>query len=359
MRIAVLGAGDMGAGIIEDLVNKAEVVALDINQERLNAISRKFGVETSKFNVLASNASDELRKGNYDAVASAIGPFYAFGELCLKVAIDAGIDFVDICDDYDATQKQLELNEKAKEKGVTAVIGCGWTPGISNMLVKYCGEKYEIESVEMDWVGSAADSEGLAVVMHVFHALTGKVPQFLNGRIAEVEAGSMEKTNDFPEIGKVKTVVCGHPEPITIPKYIQVKNAILRGALVPEGQNSLIKLFVKLGFTSTNYRKEKLSKTIHRIEGIFRTGGIKKSVIRVEVKDEEGRSFVYAAIDRMCRLTGYSASICAQMLASDEFENGVFPPEGILDSKDFLNEVIKRKIKFYTYEEGWKEIKSF
>ncbi len=94
------------------------------------------------------------------------------------------------------------------------------------MLVKYADRKLgELNSVEMDWVGSAADSEGLAVVMHVFHALTGKIPQFLNDKITEVEAGSMERRNDFPEIGKVKTVVCGHPEPITIPKYIKVKNA--------------------------------------------------------------------------------------------------------------------------------------
>ncbi len=86
-------------------LTKQKLLYLEIDQERLDTISKRFEIKTTKFNVLAANASDELRESGYDAVVSAIGPFYVFGEDSLKLAIDAGINFVDICDDYDATQK--------------------------------------------------------------------------------------------------------------------------------------------------------------------------------------------------------------------------------------------------------------
>lgn len=77
-----------------------------------------------------------------------------------------------------------------------------------------------------------------------------------------------------PPIGKVKVFYTGHPEPITIPRYISVRDRVtLRGALVPEYQNFLAKAFVKLGLTKTHKRRVRLAKLIHRIESIFRAGG--------------------------------------------------------------------------------------
>jgi saccharopine dehydrogenase-like NADP-dependent oxidoreductase len=359
MRILVIGAGDMGSGVVEDLLNSGvDVVVGDIDREKLNRFSKN-GLETLKINVLDSDAAEKVRSVNPDVIVSAVGPFYRFGEATLKLAIDAGKDFVDICDDYDAAQKELSLDKSARDAGITAVVGCGWTPGISNMLAKYAYERIGgAESIEMDWVGSAADSEGLAVVMHVFHALTGKIPQYKDGKIVNIDAGGEGKKVDIPEFGNIRTLVCGHPEPVTIPRYLNVKEVVLRGALVPEWQNGLVKFFVNLGFTSTNSRKERLSKFIHRIEGIFRTGGKRKSAVRVEVTSGRQKE-VYAAVERMFRLTGFPASICAQMIALNEFDKGVFAPEGILPAKEFLNELVKRDIRFYAFDKEWKRIDEF
>jgi len=55
------------------------------------------------------------------------------GSPSCRAAIRAGVSFVDI-DDYDATEESLKLHEEAQRRGVTAVIGLGATPRITNML---------------------------------------------------------------------------------------------------------------------------------------------------------------------------------------------------------------------------------
>ena len=54
-------------------------------------------------------------------VTKCIGPFYQFGAKALRAAIDAGVDYADICDDYSAAREILGLDEEARRAGLTAV----------------------------------------------------------------------------------------------------------------------------------------------------------------------------------------------------------------------------------------------
>ncbi len=54
----------------------------------------------------------------------------------------------------------------------------------------------------------------------------------------------------------------------------------------------------------------------------------------------------YSGADRMCKLTGWSASIGAQYLARNKnLKPGLYAPEGIVDPSFFFSELSKRKIK--------------
>jgi len=39
-----------------------------------------------------------------DVVVNCVGPFYKFAPRILETAIENSVDYVDICDDYDATK---------------------------------------------------------------------------------------------------------------------------------------------------------------------------------------------------------------------------------------------------------------
>lgn len=345
------GAGDMGSGIVEELCMRGFKVDVgDINIEKAREISeslRDYGeVEVVKVNVVSRDELKDVVK-KYDVVVNTVGPFYKYGYDVASTLVEAGVSFIDICDDYDACEKIIFLNNNAVKKNVIGVTGLGWTPGISNILSKkgYVELDRDVDIIDIWWFGSAADSKGLAVVMHLFYALTGEVPMYLDGRLVKVKAGSSPGYVEFPGIGRLKLYFTGHPEPITLPKSMKVKKRVtIRGGLIPGWQNSLAKFFIKIGLTSTVDRLEKFSKAIHKIEDIFRSGGKPISGVRVDVLRED-KHVSYVALDRMRRLTSIPASIGVEMILKEKIKTtGIHPPEEVIDPGEFLTELQSRKI---------------
>jgi len=355
VKILVLGgAGDIGSGIAEALCSSPidRVVVGDINYPKARFVaeflkSRGCNVEAVKVNALDMNSLRDA-SSDVDVVVNSVGPFYKYGYEIAKNIVSLGLNFVDVCDDYDAVEKILGLNEEAARRGVLGVVGFGWTPGLSNILALHASsELREVDSIDIYWVGSAADSRGLAVVMHLFHSLIGKVPMYINGSRVYVEAGSGAVAVEFPKpIGRVKLYYTGHPEPITLPKYVNVRNRVtVRGGLVPPWQSDLAKLLLRLFRVKDDKGVERLSKLVYRIEDVFRWGGLQLSAVRVDVTGYS-RTISLVAMDRMRRLTGIPAALAAIMIASGELsDKGVKPPEAVIkDTGEFLRKLSDKGI---------------
>lgn len=356
MRVLVLGgAGDIGSSIVETLcsMDVDSIVIGDVNITRARGVvevlrSKHCNVELYKVDATNLSSLSEVSRG-VDVVINSVGPFYKFGYAIAKNMISLGLNFVDICDDYDAIMNILNLNEEAERKGILGISGLGWTPGLSNILALQGTRKLgAIEGIDIYWVGSAADSKGLAVVMHLFHALIGEVPMYINGSLTYVTAGSGEVLVEFPEpIGKLKLYYTGHPEPITIPRVIpSVRRVTVRGGLVPAWQNSFAKFLLRVFNVNSDVKAERLSRIIHRIEGIFRVGGLQLSGLRVDVEGYTGK-ITYIAMDRMRRLTGIPAALGAIKIARGELKTvGVKPPEAVIrDPESFIEDVRRLGIK--------------
>jgi Saccharopine dehydrogenase and related proteins len=305
-RFLVLGgAGDMGSSVVYDLYssNVDEIIIGDINEEGSkslieklrNSISSNSKISFKKLNIEDEDEFIKVAK-DVDIIINTIGPFYKYGKNIIKTSIEIEKDYVDINDDYDATLEILKLEEQIKNSNTRALIGMGWTPGITNVCAKagydFLDETYDIN---ISWVGSAADAKGLAVILHTFHAVTGEVPMYLNGELCYVPALQSKLLVDFPEpIGKAETYYVGHPEPITIPRYLKnIKNVTLRGGLIPDWQNSLLRQFVLVGLTEDreiNIRgikisaREFLANFVHQTFEQFKMGGVEASGFWVEIK---------------------------------------------------------------------------
>jgi saccharopine dehydrogenase-like NADP-dependent oxidoreductase len=291
-----------------------------------------------------------------DAAVGCIGPFYSFAVKMARAAVEAGVDYVDICDDYGPIEELFALDEAAGQAGVTVITGLGWTPGITNILARLGAEELdEVDDINISWAGGAADSTGLAVIMHVFYAVTGNVPTYRDGAWVDVPASSEAEVVEFPApLGRVRVFHCGHPEPLTVPRYIQANTVSLKGALTPDWNNKLADLFARLRLIGTPAKNDRMARIIHAIEGLFRVGGIAASGVRVDVKGrKEGRqcTISYGVADKMGKLTGIPAAIGAQLLAEGRIEaKGVFAPEGCLAPQPFLAELSKRGIEIHRLE---------
>lgn len=350
MRIGVLGAGgDMGRRVATDLLESGvEVVAADLEPTALDGLGE---TERVVFDVTDYAAADRLESLELDGVVSAVGPFYRFGERTLELAIEAGVPYVDLCDDHDATATQLGHDEEASQAGVPAVVGCGWTPGITNVLARREAEGLDGPvDVYIDWIGSADDAEGHAVLLHVLHVTAGAVPQYRNGRVRDEPAGSDPFTLYVPEIGRARTRVCGHPEPVTLPDHLDAETVVLRGGLVDEWQNRLLGLVARAG-PHPDSRKERVAGLVQALEGIAPSGGVERSAAVVTVEGTDGKRTV-AAVGRMADLTGCAASVGIQQLVGGHADPGVHPPEAVYEPNTFLGAVADRPIRFYRWHDG-------
>jgi saccharopine dehydrogenase-like NADP-dependent oxidoreductase len=366
MKVVVLGgAGDMGSAAVRDLVEFTDVAGVtiaDLNSEaalKLAASLKDARVDVQK--VDASSHADLVRviKG-HDVAAGALGPFYRFEKPIVEAALEAGVDYVSICDDHDAVDAVLQLDQAARDKGRRILTGLGWTPGLSNLLArKGYGELEEVESIRVYWAGSAGDSEGFAVILHTIHIFTGMVASFQEGRLVEVKAGSEKEVIEFPApLGRIQTFHLGHPEPVTIPRYLEgVKEVTLKGGLAENYLNGLAKLVAALRLTATPSRKMRLGKVLKKLMPLFPVNKEKCfSGIRVDVTGRRGAQKVtvtYAAVDHMHRLTGIPLSIGAYLMGKGEIRRqGVFGPEaeGAVNPERFLEELARRAVKIERHE---------
>lgn len=354
MRIVVLGGcGDMGRYVVEDLIEHtaAHVIVVDRRLDSARAYAARFGERASALAVDArdSGAIRDVLTGAKVAV-NCIGPNFLFAEPIARAAIDARTSLVDICDDWGPIDAILGMDDDAKAAGVTIVNGLGWTPGLTNLMARAgAAQLDEVDEVRISWGGGAADSEGLAVVMHVAYAVTGLVPTFRGGERVEVPARSEAEVVEFPApLGRVHVSHCGHPEPLTIPRYLPVKTVTLKGGLTPDWNNRFAAMLDRLGLFGSSRRIRQTATAIHALEGLFRVGGVPWSGARVDLTGRVGgevRSLTYTAVDKMGRLTGVPAAIGAAMIARRKLTaHGVYAPEGIIDPVPFFAELAKRNV---------------
>src|SRR5512137_38013 len=145
MKALVLGGtGGMGQGVARDLIKQEQikkVILGDINtdpnrvQEKLRASGKVslVRVDVNDHNGLVKTIKDA------DVVVNCAGPFYKTAVAVARAAVEAKVNYIDICDDYEAAQILFasDIGAAAKEAGITVLTGMGSDPGTNNVLVKW------------------------------------------------------------------------------------------------------------------------------------------------------------------------------------------------------------------------------
>jgi len=372
MRALVLGgAGGMGQGVARDLIKQqqvTDVVLGDLYPDPERLAPKLRGSE--KVSLIGMDVNDHRGMVNtfkeIDVVINCAGPFYKTAVPVAKAAVEAQVNYIDICDDYEGTEILFnsEIDKIAQEAGITVLTGMGSDPGTNNVLVRWYADRLDsVDDIYLYWVVSIAELSG-AAWDHSLHMTLGKIPQYINGELVHVEGGTGEVEAGFLEpLGTCRLRYVGHPQPLTIPKYINgVKNVIIKGALIPLWVDELIKQQRDTGFLSkepigikgagvTPYDLAlKLWETIP--EG--RDNGPQASGLKVIVKGErDSKKVTYTAdmVGRMAPGTGLPASIAALMMeAGDVTQKGVVAPEGCIDPAKFLAEFLKRGARIHQTE---------
>jgi len=370
VRVTVLGgAGAIGSIAVGTLASTGffpEIVIADINVEKARILASKLG--PGKVSAIKVNAEDpdsirEAIEGS-SVVLNCVGPFYKYGPTVLEAVIDSGINYVDICDDYDATRKLLAMDEKARKRGISALIGMGSSPGISNVLVRFCADTLldKVESIDIYHAHGGEKVEGPAVVKHRIHSMVIDIPMFLDGEFRTVrlfeESGRMlEEDVEFPGIGRYRVYAYPHPETITLPQHIKgVKRVTNLGLVLPPAYAELIKSIVRLGMIDEEPIEVKgcrvspldfaVAFILSQREKLLRDAGITEPMgcLMVVVKGKskgKGYKYVFWMSSKgrgMGEGTGIPAALGTILMAQGKIKRkGVFPPEAGVNPMDMFS----------------------
>ncbi len=296
--------------------------------------------------------------GGAAVVVNCVGPFYRFGPPTLTAVIDAGVSYVDVCDDLDATRAMLALDDAARTAGVTALVGMGNSPGLANLFVKLSDEWFldEVHGVDIMHIHGGEPDEGPAVLKHRIHAMTDDVPLFVDGELVEVrmleESGApFIHDEDFSGVGTYPVFPYPHPETITLPTvFPALRRATNLGVVYPLSYFEMTQDLVRAGMASEEpvlaagvsvapidvmvalLRRER--PRLLAEAGVTGPGGCLKVVVSGE-KDGGEHTYVFSLSSAGAGAgegTGIPAAIGAVLALRGELDGGpgVHPPEAVV-----------------------------
>ena len=363
--LALGGSGGMGrfsSFAISNYPNITKVTIADLNEDNAKEFSNFFD---DRFTGIGLDVTDKehLEKvmSDHDIVLNTTGPFFKFGLPILKSAIKCKCHYFDICDDWEPTEEMLKLNDEALKNEITAIVGLGASPGISNLLgLKAMNELDKTESIITGWDVSSAKPEDEssqkgtnAAMEHGLQQISGEIKVYKDKKYKLTKPLEKIKIH-YPGRGNHNVFIFGHPEAITFPHHF---NDLKESVNACHGSNQSNIYFIKIlrwlvdkklisfkqGASLLEWLERKIGtpniekqiKGLPSIYGLAR--GLKdnkKASVAVTLSEEDlSNSWGMGAI------TGFPLAFGLKLLLESKInKKGVFAPEGgAINPDDFFS----------------------
>lgn len=369
MNVIVLGGSGVIGSYVVKCLDESDVFSNVFIGDVHESAAKEICTQSRKTEYIFVDATDKVSLTNsmkdVDIVVNCIGPFYKFAPLILETTIEHGLDYVDVCDDYDTTQSLInDHHERAVAEDVTCIVGLGASPGLTNVIVAYAAKQLSVvHDVKVFVTRGITEKAGAAIPYHMLHCWLGDVPVFKNGAFQKVRGLiDGEEYATFPEpFGQTPVYYFGHPETVTIPRYIEgVNNVCCKGTFFPTEFRSALLQVQALGLLSdheitVNGHKitpldfvasyiSSFGKMMNRTSPNSPAGG---AVMIFVAGEREGipKTYRFAGTSHMREGTATPAALGAQMIAGGLIKSpGVQAPEACVPPRKFINSLLEEKL---------------
>ncbi len=364
-RVLVLGAGMIGSAAALDLVRTGfDVTMADARQAALEGVAARAPV-TALLADLRDPATVTRLARDADLVLGALPS--VLGLQTLRAVIEAGRP---CCDISFMPEHAWDLDDLAKQRGVTAVVDCGVAPGVSNLLAGWAAARLQPCRTLEIYVG------GLPVVRTwPFEYKAGFAPSDVleeytrparlveRGAIVVREALSEPELMEFPGVG---TLEAFNTDGLRSLAYLLDVPCMKEKTLRYPGHIALMRVLRETGLFSKEWIEVPGEQGPQRVRPLdvtsalmfpkwrFGPGEADVTVLRVIATGvEDGREVrhVWDLVDRhdaasdsrsMSRTTGYAATSMVAMLAAGAVPRaGVFPPEVLAREPGFVERFLQ------------------
>ena len=362
-KVVVLGAGLVGKTIAVELSKDYQVTSVDANSEKLKSLSDK-KINTLNTDLSSDSAIKKIIK-DFDLVIGALPGFMGFKTL--KSIIETGKNVVDISF---FPEDAFLLDDLAKEKGVTAIVDCGVSPGLSNIILGYQNRKMKVSNYKCIVGGLPYKREwpfeykAYFSPIDVIEEYTRPARIVVDGKVIEKPALSDPEIINYKEVGDLEAFNTDGLRSLI--KTIKIPNMIEK-TLRYSGHIELMKIFREVGFFSEKEIDIK-GKTIKPIEltatllfPFWSPGKGERDFTLLELLIDgigEGKKyshhyFIFDSYDplennsSMARTTGFTCCAAARYLLEHNYKRiGICPPEYLGEDKacfDYIISYLKNK----------------
>ena len=154
MHIIVLGgAGAMGriaARTLTEYTDIDQITVADYNEERAQEVATSLHRSNIVVKQIDVNDGERLRAllRGADVVLNAVE--YVFNLPVLRACIQEKVHYADLGGLFHMTRRLMEMSNEASDAGITAILGMGGTPGVTNVLARAAVNKLDrVDSIKV------------------------------------------------------------------------------------------------------------------------------------------------------------------------------------------------------------------
>ncbi|EGK01627.1 saccharopine dehydrogenase family protein [Dysgonomonas gadei] len=228
-KVLIIGAGGVGTVVAHKVAqNKdvfTEIMLASRTKSKCDAIAEAIGgnkIQTAQ--VDADNVEDLKRLFNSFKPELVINVALPYQDLTIMDAcLACGVNYLDTAN-YEPKEEakyeyswQWAYQEKFKEAGLTAILGCGFDPGVTSVFTAYAAKHHFDEIHYLDIVDCNAGDHGKAFATNFnpeinIREVTQKGKYWEDGKWVETEPHAIHKPLNYPNIGPKESYVIYHEE---------------------------------------------------------------------------------------------------------------------------------------------------
>lgn len=228
-KVLIIGAGGVGTVVANKVAKNSdvftEIMLASRTKSKCDAIAQAIGGDKIKTaQVDADNVEDLKALFNSFKPELVINVALPYQDLTIMDAcLACGVNYLDTAN-YEPKDEakyeykwQWEYQDRFKEAGLTAILGCGFDPGVTSVYTAYAAKHHFDEIQYLDIVDCNAGDHGKAFATNFnpeinIREVTQKGKYWENGKWIETEPHEIHKALDYPNIGPKESYLIYHEE---------------------------------------------------------------------------------------------------------------------------------------------------
>ena len=173
-KVIIIGAGGVGTVVAHKCAQNpdvfTEIVLASRTQSKCDAIAKAIGAKNITTDRVDADSVEELvalfRRHNPDLVINVTLPYQDL--TIMDACLECGVNYLDTANYEPKDEAHFEYSwqwayrERFEKAGLTAILGCGFDPGVSGVFTAYAAKHYFSEMEYLDIVDCNAGDHGKA-----------------------------------------------------------------------------------------------------------------------------------------------------------------------------------------------------